>query len=865
MWSRALCYITYVYLLNKCPAGEFSLQGMQVTVLEELDLSNNELTHVDRQLFDPAVAPKLRSFNGLENRLRQPPQQLVNTCWTHHDTKMQLKGVQRRQWYTARVKAKHSLVKLAVVGKENVGKTVLIYRLMRRDEEAQGHLQSRQPTRGVHHDCWEHPLGSADATQREKLEFIVWDYAGQHEYRGTHQCLFTRQALYLVVLDLNEDEGESAKCAKQWICDIEDRVAGAVFALVGTKADLVPSEEAQRKYRRVLSEVHLYLEQRKQWERTGSTDGAMVIPASVEEGPCTWIVGCTDTFMLNGYIDKLREAIVNDVIRRHSKRFPHLFEERPVAWLRVLNVMLDLRRSSVSSIFVETEAIREKAKVTDEELKTGLRFWHEVGMCLWYESSAALREYVLHDPEQVSKLLRALVDAELAEDGISQLSDEAAKCLQLGQLTVQITHALWAELFSAQSPRLSEECFGQLVLSLLEWLDLVVESCPAAGTYFVPLLLPTCPQVAWDIIRRPPVTRRVADCGTRPVYMLRVVLLEMGRRDTAPYGLFERLIARLYRAKIEMLGEHEVSSSPEAPAWEMYRDCLTDTKWFALFVRYTPQCEIALRIDCRADTRTFSPESRCFAKRVWNTLCNVAPESFRGVWLRASIVLEDWTRKTRQLDDLEFSLNDITQPWGGCVKDPEQMLGETAARELWPQSKENHPLLTHVPTEPLELSKLKLGEILGRGGFGLVYRASYDGLCVAAKQLTPLNDKESLMVRREIESHSKYPYRTLLKMYGACESEDGVHVYLVLEYALYGSLKAVCFKTRVTAHDCKNSMGVDVSLERRVQWLKDVIEAVSHLSQEQRTSSRHKVRECPATQGHESLVGRSGTVEGVVF
>jgi GTPase SAR1 family protein len=175
-------------------------------------------------------------------------------------------------------------VKLAVVGKENVGKTALIHRLMRRDEEAQAYLQSRQSTRGVHHDRWEHALGSADATERADVVFIMWDYTGQYEYRSTHQCFFTRQALYLVVFDLSEDEGESAACAKQWICDIEDRVAGAV---VGTKADLVPSEEAQRKYRRVLSEVHLYLEQRKQWERTSSTDGAMVIPASVEEDPCT--------------------------------------------------------------------------------------------------------------------------------------------------------------------------------------------------------------------------------------------------------------------------------------------------------------------------------------------------------------------------------------------------------------------------------------------------------------------------------------------------------------------------------------------------------------------------------------------------
>jgi hypothetical protein len=107
---------------------------------------------------------------------------------------------------------------------------------------------------------------------------------------------------------------------------------------------------------------------------------------------------------------------VNDVIKRHSKRFPHLFEERPVAWFHVLDAMLGLRRSSVSSIFVETEAVRAKAEVTEEELETGLRFWHEVGMCLWYESSAVLRNYVLHYSVQVSELLRVLVDPQLVQN-----------------------------------------------------------------------------------------------------------------------------------------------------------------------------------------------------------------------------------------------------------------------------------------------------------------------------------------------------------------------------------------------------------------------------------------------------------------
>jgi hypothetical protein len=56
-----------------------------------------------------------------------------------------------------------------------------------------------------------------------------------------------------------------------------------------------------------------------------------------------------------------------------------------------------------------------------------------------------------------------------------------------------------------------------------------------------------------------------------------------------------------------------------------------------------------------------------------------------------------------------------------------------AARELWPQFQKDHPLLTHDPIEPLEFSKLEFSEILGKGAFGQVYRAFYDGLTVAVK------------------------------------------------------------------------------------------------------------------------------------
>jgi hypothetical protein len=54
------------------------------------------------------------------------------------------------------------------------------------------------------------------------------------------------------------------------------------------------------------------------------------------------------------------------------------------------------------------------------------------------------------------------------------------------------------------------------------------------------------------------------------------------------------------------------------------------------------------------------------------------------------------------------------------------LLGETAARELWPQRREQHPLLAVDQAcelrESLQLSKLRLSSVLGVGTYGQVYR-----------------------------------------------------------------------------------------------------------------------------------------------
>ena len=77
------------------------------------------------------------------------------------------------------------------------------------------------------------------------MEFLIWDYAGQHMYRATHQCLFTQQALYLLVFDLTEEVSKSTTLLFGWVKSIQSCIRGAVFLVIGTKRDVVDIDEAR--------------------------------------------------------------------------------------------------------------------------------------------------------------------------------------------------------------------------------------------------------------------------------------------------------------------------------------------------------------------------------------------------------------------------------------------------------------------------------------------------------------------------------------------------------------------------------------------------------------------------------------------
>jgi hypothetical protein len=115
--------------------------------------------------------------------------------------------------------------------------------------------------------------------------------------------------------------------------------------------------------------------------------------------------------------------------------------------------------------------------------------------------------------------------------------------------------------------------------------------------------------------------------------------------------------------------------------------------------------------------------------------------------------------------------------------------------------REQHLLLTHQAREPtgtLDFHRLKSSIASGRAASEQCQSLTHCR-CQGTRSRKQRGECDA------IEMSCKLQCRTLQRMYGVCESRDGLSVY-------YGSLRAVCKGTCITAYNCRDITIMDVSL-----------------------------------------------------
>ena len=121
-------------------------------------------------------------------------------------------------------------MKMMLVGKQAMGKSTLVARLHNKDI-------GNESTVGVDVSEWKY----SPAYSKKTFHFSIWDFAGQKEYYATHQCFLSQKSLYLLVWNITEADGIND--LEPWLNNISARAPGSPVIIVGTFLDKVPEED----------------------------------------------------------------------------------------------------------------------------------------------------------------------------------------------------------------------------------------------------------------------------------------------------------------------------------------------------------------------------------------------------------------------------------------------------------------------------------------------------------------------------------------------------------------------------------------------------------------------------------------------
>ena len=189
------------------------------TTLQMFDISENP----DIMILPPEMGQLSSLFelklNGL-NDINDPPKSIQK------DTVSCIRYLNNKR----RCPQSFYRMKLMLVGYANRGKTTLVACL-------QGRKCGNESTVGVDISEWSY----RSSISRPTFHFSIWDFGGQEEYYATHQCFLSQESLYLLLFNLRHGR-EGVKELQSWLNNLALRVPQSCVIIIGTHLDEMRNE-----------------------------------------------------------------------------------------------------------------------------------------------------------------------------------------------------------------------------------------------------------------------------------------------------------------------------------------------------------------------------------------------------------------------------------------------------------------------------------------------------------------------------------------------------------------------------------------------------------------------------------------------
>ncbi|KAK3582802.1 hypothetical protein CHS0354_035739 [Potamilus streckersoni] len=289
-------------------------------------------------------------------------------------------------------------------------------------------------------------VGKLEKSVVEYAALAMWDFAGQYVFYTTHQAFLTSSAVYLLVIDLNQQVTDLVKddcfldvegikpckvhdLVEIWFnsihyCAQSTETGITPVILVGTHVDKIPEKSRQNVIDGYYKTICQILEDK---------------PSKIH---------------LMGYIaidntkcDPKLEELKRKIFELASKQ-PQWGEEKPARWLPLEQAIMTLKHSGVMvaplSLIEEINSMGSVRIESSEELNLFLKFQHEMGTILFF-SVEGLREKIVLNPQWLIDALKSLITAEMFIRSNPAITSTWYEFKEKGKLTQELIDAVWTK------------------------------------------------------------------------------------------------------------------------------------------------------------------------------------------------------------------------------------------------------------------------------------------------------------------------------------------------------------------------------------------------------------------------------------
>ncbi|CAH1247171.1 MFHAS1 [Branchiostoma lanceolatum] len=318
-------------------------------------------------------------------------------------------------------------VKGVILGLTEAGKTSLLNCMVK----GQGHIEiETDRTIGVdvitYHDT------------KNSVKYEMYDFGGHQIYHYTHRFFLTRQALHILNVDLPGYKSEKfQERVGTWLTSVTSHVFNPTILVVGTKADLFPTDKAEEMIAAACSSIQREIQVAESKIQTKLNEEIQLCQNAVEAADVGDLpdafYGLTknDILTKKESLEKLLDGRPKGMLKiqvipvssktfqgiealcskmaemvKDERRFPAARQELPTSWTKLSE---NIKTSGRTHLHVrDCQDVGTAAGMKESDVLNALSYLHVTGQILFYNHIRGMEDLVFPDPTIILTLFKQI-------------------------------------------------------------------------------------------------------------------------------------------------------------------------------------------------------------------------------------------------------------------------------------------------------------------------------------------------------------------------------------------------------------------------------------------------------------------------